>query len=156
MTTIEQNPLADAYILMAWELLRGDNPKGGRYPAVHTTWTPFNNLFRQIFPGIDPVAYTKMLQAKGLIELGFARGGAMVKPCEAFLKPAPEEHKETISQMRRLLEDAAATLKAQRAEAEARKKAANGKPATKAEAQAMKAWVKGDTAAALKRLGYGG
>ena len=135
---IKQNTLIDAYILMAWETLRGENSKGERYPAVHTAWTPFNRLFRQLFDGIDPVEYTKMLESQGLITLGIAKGGALLKPCESFLKPAPVEHQETITLIHHLLSDAAAHAKARQKKA-----------------QAQKAWESGDTKAALKRLGYG-
>ena len=147
--SIKQNPLIDAYILLAWETLRGENDKGERYSSVHTTFTPFNQLFRQLFDGIDPVAYTKMLEAKGDLKIGLARRGAMIRPSEQFLRPAPSEHKETIAMMRRLLEDAVKEQKKRREEAQARKLV---KPACGTCSPVQKAWAAGDTKAALKKF----
>lgn len=151
MHSVTQNSLIDAYVLLAWEILRGENDKGERYTVVHTTFTPFNELFRQLFDGIDPVAYTKMLEDKGDLKIGLARRGALVRPTEQFLRPAPAEHKETIAMMRHLLEDAARKLREQREKAKARKLA---KPTCSKCSPAHKVWEAGDTKAALKKLGY--
>ena len=151
MTTVKQNSLIDAYILLAWETLRGKDEKGEPYSYLHTTWTPFNRMFRQLFDGIDPVAYTKMLEAKGELVVGLAKGGARIRPTESFLKPAPSEHKETITMMRHLLEDAAKEQKKRRDEAAARKLL---KPACGKCSAAHKAWEAGDTKMALRKLGY--
>ena len=113
MPTPKQNSLIDAYILLAWEILRGENEKGERYTSIHTTFTPFNKFFRQLFDGVDPVAYTKLLAEQGDLVIGLARRGAMIRPTEQFLRPAPAEHKETIKMIRLLLEDAARDIIAQ-------------------------------------------
>lgn len=112
MTTVKQNSLIDAYVLLAWEILRGEDKKGERYRNVHTTFTPFNRVFRKLFNGTDPIAYTKMLAEKGEINLMHVRGGALIQPNEALLRPAPAKHKQTIESMRRLLENEAAAAKA--------------------------------------------
>lgn len=149
MTTPERNPLIDSYVLMAWEILRENNQKGERHPAIHTTWTPFNKLFRELFPTIDPVAYTQMLQREGLIDIAVMRGGVLLKPRMEFLLPAPPEHRETIARFRKLLE---ATAKKRRDEQLVReaKKLLKPKPTS----AALKAYEAGDTTAALKKLGY--
>jgi hypothetical protein len=141
---LERNPLIDAYVLLAWEILRESNQKGERYTSVHTTWTPFNKLFRELFPGVDPVAYTKLLQAAGHLEVYVARGGALVRPCECFLAPVLPEHKETVARMKQLLVD----------ETEKQRKRREERLTKQSKKQAATAWREGDTAAALKRLGY--
>lgn len=137
MTHIIQNSLIDAYVLMAWEAFRGENPKGGRYPSIHTVWTPFNKLFRKLFSETDPVDYINMLEDKGLVTVVPAKGGVLIKPAEAFLKPAPTEHKETIAMIGRLLADTVATQKKRKEEAKIRKD-----------------WEIGNTREVLKQLGY--
>lgn len=159
---IERNPLADCYILLAWDIFRDDNPKkpGERYPSVHTAWTPFNSLFRKLFPGLDPVAYTRMLQEQGLVMTGLTRGGALLKPCEGLFCAPPKEHKQTIAGIKKAIEAAAEEHRKKKAAREAKKAetsaaSATDKPTSKRELDARKAWKAGDTVAALKRLGIG-
>ena len=52
-----------------------NNPKYGK--GIHTVFSGFNQAFKEYFDS-DPVAATKGLTKKGVIETRLVRGGAMI------------------------------------------------------------------------------
>jgi hypothetical protein len=129
--TFERNREADLFVVLAYETLRADNPKGGKYEKIHTVWNGFNQLFRKLFPGIDPVSYTKGLAEEGMIQLSAATGGAFLKPCKHFQIEAQTGQEELGLKVLKFLEDYAAAQK-----------------------PVAKTWQPGDMVKRLEELGY--
>jgi hypothetical protein len=156
-----RNPEADIFIVLSYEILRGDG-KGGQYPFLHAVWSGFNTAFKRVFEGVNPVDYMKMLAAEGLIELRPFKGGATIKPLPSILKKLSPDEQAISARLRAYLNDFHdewAAEKARRAAAkEAAKLALPPKPETPkqtpAEKAAAKLWEKGSTAKALDKLGY--
>lgn len=126
-----RNPEADLFIVLAYDTLRGAKSNGDRYESLHTVWNGFNQAFRRVFPGVDPIAYTRYLADEGLVQLGIARGGAFLKPCRRFIEEAQRGQEELGLVFLRFLEDVAATAR-----------------------PCNKPWEPGDAMKRLKDLGY--
>ena len=54
---------------------RGVDKTGKPYKGIHTTYSGFNQAFRVLFPGDDPIEATQKAAEAGYIVLRPARGG---------------------------------------------------------------------------------
>lgn len=153
MTTLEtRNSAIDTFILLSYEILRGRDAEGKQHERMHTVYSNFNSTFRKIFPGVDPVAYTKAREEEGLLQLSLARGGALLKPCLSMLVQPTDEQKALAKRYRALLTDVVRRREEKKAAREAAKLI---KPAgSKLEKKAQTIWQNGNIDEALKKLGY--
>ena len=153
MTTIEtRDPTIDTFILLSYELLRGNGSESKPYERMHTVYSNFNSTFRKIFPTVDPVAYCQARAEEGLLQLSLARGGALLKPCLSMLVEPTCKQKALAKRYRLLLTDVVQKREVKKAAREAAKLL---KPAgSKLEKRAQTIWQDGDIDAALKKLGY--
>ena len=153
MTNLQtRNPAIDTFILLSYEILRGRDAEGKQHERMHTVYSNFNSTFRKIFPGVDPVAYTKARAEEGLLQLSLARGGALLKPCLSMLVEPTDEQKVLAKRYRALLIDVVQKREAKKAAREAAKLI---KPAgSKLERKAQSIWQDGNIDEALKKLGY--
>jgi hypothetical protein len=158
--TIERNPEFDTFLLIGYDILRGTNPQTKeRYPLMHVVWSGFNLAARQIFTEMDIVAYTKALGETGLIQLSPTKGGAMLRPLAALLTEATPEQQALAVRYRAFLTDFKKKFESDREQRRTKKqpKACDGtctaQPSRKVRA-AAKLLESGNTAAALKKLGY--
>ena len=157
-----RNPDADIFIVLAYDVLRGDG-NGGKYPTLHAVWSGFNTAFRAVFSKTDPVAYMKMLAEDGLLEIKPHRGGVTIAPMAGLLRKLSDEEHALSTRLRSYLTDFhVGHLAAKAARAEAKKKL-HPEPETQrvtkpklsaAEKQAEKLWDSGETSEALAKLNY--
>lgn len=160
-TKIQRDPEIDIFVVLAYDILRKDE-SGKQYPYVHTVWSGFNQAFRQLFVGKDPVEYTQMLEKAGCVKMHLFQGGARFQPTEVILRELSPEESALSARLREFLENFHAAHLIEKARKKAEKAAKQAKKPVKvvspkrssAEVRAAKNWQKGNTAAALAKLGY--
>jgi hypothetical protein len=50
----------------------------GNYTGIHTVYSGFNAAFREVFPDVDPVQFTRELSEAGKLVIKPIRGGALI------------------------------------------------------------------------------
>lgn len=160
MATLRNNEI-DIFVVLGYEILRDDGA-GKQYPYLHTVWSGFNQAFRKVFEGIDPVLYVQELHETGLVELHPYKGGARMKIKPEMLHTLSTEEQALSARLRTFLTNfrtAYLAEKERRIKAKELKNVAVPTAPSKAKPSAtMKKaadlWNRGDTAAALDRLKY--
>lgn len=153
-----RNPETDIFVILSYNTLR-TNEEGKSYDWLHAVWSGFNSAFRQLYPDIDPVQYMQVLGEQQAVDIHPFKGGARFRLRAEMLRALKPEEKEVAQRLRTFLTDFKTRHDAERI-ARTKQNGSAVQPKTcaakmtRAEKMAQSLWQKGDTAAALKKLGY--
>lgn len=157
--SLERRTEIGVFMLVAYKMLRADNPKGGKHESVHTVWTGFNEAFREFFPDEDAIACQKEFAKNGLIVTSPFRGGALLRPTLDLLHEPTKEEIAIAARVSKFIPGFkvahAARQEAYRARRDAGSAPAksNAKRSVK-ERKAHELMASGDIDAAIEKLGY--